>query len=112
VGGLDTPTGYTSDTDLDFTSPGGTAANGPLFTAIKTDTITATVRPGQELWLRWVDANEAGFDHNNGIDDFSINAAFDPTPAPPGFVTGLIGSATFGLPLAVRRWRVSRRRRK
>ena len=79
---------------------------------MKTATITATVRPGQEFWVRWVDVNDVGNDHSIAIDNLSVNASFDPTPAPPGFVSGLVGSAVGFAQFGAVRLRKKRRLRK
>ena len=115
TGGLDPVIGYSSNTVLDFISTGGTGTVGgttPQYSQIKTGTITATVRPGQELWVRWVDVNDAGNDHATAIDNVSVNATFDPTPAPPGLISGLIGSAVGSAQFGVFWLRKKRRLRK
>jgi uncharacterized repeat protein (TIGR01451 family) len=103
----DTPsTGWTSFTSLDFTSPVFTATAGALDgnaaanrTAL-TATLTATVSPGQEIWIRWQDNNDPGNDHGLAVDDLSVtaqgsaNAPIVPT-CPPS-LTAPFGTATSG----------------
>jgi predicted extracellular nuclease len=74
------PTGWIDFNGLDFVSPivGATAAaldgNAAANRAAKSDTITATVNAGQEIWIRWKDTNDAGNDHGLAIDDLSVTA--------------------------------------
>ena len=46
-----------------------------------------TVNPGQEIWLRWQDPDDAGNDHGLAIDDFSVVAHGVPGDNAPS-VTG------------------------
>lgn len=75
---------------LDFTSPVATATAGALDgnAAANRTTLSSTlgglnVTPGQEIWLRWQDPNDAGNDHGLGVDDFSISTVDAPPPPPP-----------------------------
>jgi hypothetical protein len=74
------PTGWIDFNGLDFVSPivGATAAaldgNAAANRTAKSDTITATVNAGQEIWIRWKDTNDAGNDHGLAIDDLSVTA--------------------------------------
>ncbi|MFB2892388.1 SdiA-regulated domain-containing protein [Aerosakkonemataceae cyanobacterium BLCC-F50] len=76
---------------LDFTTPvfGTTAAialDGNLSsnrTALSSTLSSLTLAPGQEIWLRWQDINDANNDHGVAIDDFSITANFAPPPTTP-----------------------------
>jgi hypothetical protein len=72
-------TGWLDQDPLDFTSPqpgtstaaaidGNAAANRTALSS----TISVTVNNGQEIWLRWMDTNDANNDHGLGIDDFSV----------------------------------------
>jgi hypothetical protein len=55
--------------------------------------------PGQTLWLRWVEVNDAGFDHGLAIDNFTFTAV-----VPEPHLTGLaIGAGLLAL-AASRRW--------
>ncbi|HEV7666901.1 MAG TPA: ExeM/NucH family extracellular endonuclease [Thermoanaerobaculia bacterium] len=73
-------TGWTSFTSLDFVSPtftntgAGVAVDGNAAAnrTAKSATLTVSVSPGQEIWLRWKDLNDAGNDHGLGIDDLSV----------------------------------------
>ncbi|HEV8238303.1 MAG TPA: ExeM/NucH family extracellular endonuclease [Thermoanaerobaculia bacterium] len=72
-------TGWTSVSALDFTSPtfvntttgaavdGNQAANRTA----KSSSILLAIAPGQEVWLRWRDPNDAGNDHGLAVDNFS-----------------------------------------
>jgi hypothetical protein len=58
-----------------------------------------TWSPGQTLWLRWVEVNDAGFDHGLAIDNFTFTAV-----VPEPRLTGLaIGAGLLAL-AASRRW--------
>ncbi len=99
-------TGWTSFSSLDFTSPtftntgAGAAIEGnlPANRTAKSATITVTVNPGQEIWLRWRDPNDAGNDHGLGVDDLSVTpqgAANAPVvPTCPATLTTTFGTAT------------------
>ena len=73
-------TGWTDFNALDFVSPitGATAAaldgNAAANRTAKLANVPVTVNPGQEIWLRWKDTNDAGNDHGLAIDDFSVTA--------------------------------------
>jgi hypothetical protein len=69
---------------LDFTSPtfgttsasaldGNAAANR---TNLSASLSGLSMAPGQEIWLRWSDSNDANNDHGLAIDDFGISAGF------------------------------------
>jgi hypothetical protein len=79
---------------------------------IKSGTITfdTPVAAGQEVWIRWLDRDVVGADNGMGIDNLSV--VLTPTPAPPGFVTALIGSGVGGANFVFVRWRRKRRLRK
>lgn len=74
--------GWNEFNDLDFVSPivgtSTTAAtlngNDPANRLAKSGTIPLTVNAGQEIWIRWRDANDAGNDHGLAIDDVSVTA--------------------------------------
>jgi predicted extracellular nuclease len=94
-------TGTWTDFDaLDFTSPTATATAGALDgnTSANRNSLSATLNnlslaPGQEIWLRWEDVNDAGNDHGLGIDDFLISADIDPSTDPVVTVTALDSEA-------------------
>ena len=73
-------TGWTSFSALDFVSPitGTTATaldgNAAANRTAKSANLTVTVGAGQEIWLRWADANDTGTDHGLAIDDLSVTA--------------------------------------
>ena len=73
-------TGWTSFSALDFVSPitGTTAAaldgNAAANRTAKSANLAVTVSAGQEIWLRWADANDTGTDHGLAIDDLSVTA--------------------------------------
>jgi hypothetical protein len=49
-----------------------------------------SVMPGEEIWLRWFDANSSGLDHGIAIDNFSIAFTTIPIPEPSAmWITGL-----------------------
>lgn len=58
--------------------------------------------PGQELMLRWADANDAGSDHGLAIDDLQVSFSAVPEPGEYSMVASLALLA-----LLVRRWRCS-----
>jgi DNA/RNA endonuclease G (NUC1) len=72
--------GWTTFSDLSFTGPvtGATAATlDGNFAANRTAvaaTLAVTAGSGQEIWLRWMDPDDAGSDHGLAIDDFSVTA--------------------------------------
>jgi endonuclease G, mitochondrial len=84
--------GWTSAAALDFVTPvtGSTAAalDGNANRIQKSANVPVSIANGQEVWLRWVDINDAGNDHGVGIDDFSVtaNAAVDQAPTVTGTV--------------------------
>jgi uncharacterized protein len=77
---INTPsTGWVDHDPLDFTSPtfgttvgaaldGNAAANRTA----KSSTISLTVLPGQEVWLRWRDIDHANNDHGLAVDDLVV----------------------------------------
>jgi predicted extracellular nuclease len=73
-------TGWTDFDALDFVSPitGATATaldgNLPANQSAKSATINLSASPGQEIWLRIKDTNDAGNDHGLAIDNFSVTA--------------------------------------
>src|SRR5215213_2696809 len=79
---INTPsTGWLDHDALDFTSPvSGTVAaaaldgNAAANRTAKSSTITLIVAPGQEVWLRWRDIDNANNDHGLAVDDLSVTA--------------------------------------
>jgi predicted extracellular nuclease len=98
-------TGWTSFSSLDFTSPtftntGAGAAldgNNASNRTAKSATLTVTVNPGQEVWLRWRDINDAGNDHGLGVDDLSVTPQGSPNapvvPSCPASLATVFGTA-------------------
>jgi endonuclease G len=94
VTGANAPaTGWTTDAPLSFAGPVATATAATLDGNLVQNriaisgTLTVTVNPGQEIWLRWVDPDDAGNDHGLAIDDFSVVAHGGPGDSAPS-VTG------------------------
>lgn len=90
IGASSLTSGTWTDFDpLDFTSPifGTTSAsaidgNGPANrTNLSASLSGLSIAPGQEIWLRWSDINDANNDHGLAIDDFNISAGFVTNPA-------------------------------
>jgi hypothetical protein len=97
-------TGWLDHNPLDFTSPtpgtstaaaldGNNAANRTALSA----TITVTVSPGQEVWLRWLDTNDPNNDHGLAIDEFSVTPQGSPNapvvPSCPASLATVFGVA-------------------
>jgi hypothetical protein len=106
------PSGYSSLSSLDFTSPtftdtgagvglnGNAAANRQVFPLTL---VPGVVAPGEYLLFRWLDVNNAGNNHGLGIDNLSIEAII--AVPEPATVLGIAGAG-----LAAGGW-VRRRRR-
>ena len=83
--------GWTTYAPLSFTGPIATATaatldgNAPTNRLAKSSTLAVTVNPGQEIWLRWQDPDDAGSDHGLAIDDFSVTATGTPGDSAPTF---------------------------
>jgi hypothetical protein len=102
--------GWTSFSALNFLSPttgataaaldGNAAANRTVFSNVLLTGVT--LAPGQELFLRWLDADDSGNDHGLGVDDFSVSASL----AVPEPATAVLGGFAA---LALLCWRHSRR---
>ncbi len=57
--------------------------------------LPVSVPVGSEIWLRWVDVNDANFDHGFGIDDLSITAnGVAPNAAPTVLSVTPVNAAT------------------
>jgi uncharacterized protein len=101
-------TGWTAFSALTLISPttGATLAildgNDPVNRVLLSNVLLTGVEllPGQELFLRWIDINDAGNDHGFGIDDLTIN--FAAVPEPSSAVLAALGLAA---------WAIWRRRR-
>ncbi|MDM7923267.1 MAG: carboxypeptidase-like regulatory domain-containing protein [Pyrinomonadaceae bacterium] len=76
----DDPTAvFTPASQFDFASPiasatTGTALNGNLAAnrTLISGTLTVSIPPGEEIMLRWADANDANEDHGLAIDDLTV----------------------------------------
>jgi uncharacterized repeat protein (TIGR01451 family) len=104
----DTPnTGWIGFPSLDFTSPIFTTVAGALDgnlaanRLLRTASLPVTVLPGQEIWIRWQDLNDAGNDHGLAVDDLSVtpqggagNAPVVPTC--PASLTTVFGTPISG----------------
>ncbi|MEO0514760.1 MAG: PEP-CTERM sorting domain-containing protein [Planctomycetota bacterium] len=95
--------GWTTIDDLTFNSPqdviddgtldGNDAANREVFGL---QTITGLDwLDGQELWIRWFDANSSGVDQGLGVDDVVFSAA---VPEPASLMLVALGGAAILLP--------------
>jgi len=96
--GLDalTPITGATATALD----GNLAANQVVFSGVLLSGVTLS--PGEEIFLRWLDLDDAGNDHGFGIDNFSVSfSSVVPEPA----VATLSGLVALGLLF----WRRNRR---
>ena len=82
-----------SATALDGNAPGNRLELTAVLSGVELD-------PGQELFLRWRDSNDAGNDHGLGIDDLTVSVSVVPEPSSL-VLGGLLG-------LAVARWRARR----
>ena len=92
---------FVANSSLDVTSlhHGGAAQSLDGNAAANRTLITATISgiawaPGEELVLRWTDADSAGADHGLGIDDLTLTAS-PLNLSPPTFVAG--ASQTFSV---------------
>jgi hypothetical protein len=64
---------------LTFTSPVFTTTAGAVdgnanFSTLSTTVAGFTWNPGEDLWLRWADTNDANNDHGFGIDNLTVSA--------------------------------------
>ncbi|MEO8276656.1 MAG: ExeM/NucH family extracellular endonuclease [Thermoanaerobaculia bacterium] len=81
-------TGWTPAPALDFAGPvAGTAAsaldgNLPANRVAKSSSLAVLVSPGNQVWLRFRDANENGSDHGLAIDEFSMTPQGSANPTP------------------------------
>ncbi|MBD1906589.1 DUF4347 domain-containing protein [Funiculus sociatus GB2-A5] len=82
-------TGYADFDALDIvsvnnTNTGAVDGNSASNRTILTQTLGGfSVNNGQEIWLRWNDPDNSGFDHGLAIDDFSISVPGTVTNNPP-----------------------------
>jgi uncharacterized protein len=111
--GISDPNDFVADPALNFAAlhfaaagnlDGNAAANR---TALSGSVVFANGwQPGQELWLRWTDRDDPGFDQGLAIDDLTFSAAAIPEPE-TGWLAVLVGAgvlvARSGLASALRR---------
>lgn len=90
---------FTAEPLLDFTSPvfaaaSGVAVDGNTAGKVSIGPVKVWVNwaPGDDLWIRWADANDPGGDHGLGIDNLSFSAD---VPEPGSL--GLLIVAALGL---------------
>ena len=90
--------GFTSASALDFVSPvfantgGGAAVDGNGAGKVAKGPVTVTGiawAPGTDLWIRWIDINDAGNDHGLSIDDVTFSAN---VPEPASLALALVGA--------------------
>lgn len=101
AGGISTGT-YTTIDSLTFDTPqdglGASATsldgNSAAYRVAElTGTASASLAPGQELWLRWFDSNSSGIDHGIAIDNLSVSFTAIPEPSTYAALLGLAGLA-------------------
>jgi hypothetical protein len=85
--GLNTGT-WTTFSGLDYVGALPVATNGSLdgnanTTGISGELTGLNVAPGQEIWIRWVDVNDAGSDAGLAIDNFSVTPVTGEPPDVP-----------------------------
>lgn len=99
-------TGFTAEPTLNFASPvftntgSGAAVDGNVAGKLAIGPVTVTGLTwanGEDLWIRWADANDAGNDHGLAIDDVSFSANI---PEPSSLVLFSLAGLSF---LACRR---------
>jgi hypothetical protein len=79
---FNTPIVGASATALDGNSPANRTVIPPVLLT------NVTLLPGEEIFLRWFDLNDAGNDHALAIDNFSLTfTTFTPPHTPPTFTT-------------------------
>lgn len=105
----------TTVSGLGFTGPVATATaaalngNDTANKALKTLTFGGfTWNPGEDLWLRWSDPNDAGNDHGLSIDDFtfSANVPVDVLSANSGLASAASTWSDNQIPAAVKNYHV------
>ena len=103
IGGtaLDSTGTWTSVGSLDFVSPDISAAaaaalDGNANKVTLSQTVSASLNPGESIWLVWVDPDNAGTDHGMAIDNVSLS--FVPEPG-----SALLAGAAASLALLRRR---------
>jgi endonuclease/exonuclease/phosphatase family metal-dependent hydrolase len=87
--------GWTSFSELSFISQNLTASSAALDGNATTNRVVfsnvgltgVVVQPGQELFLRWQDVDDPGFDNGLAIDDLSVSFNTSLTSSPPVIAT-------------------------
>src|SRR3569833_640813 len=86
-----TSAGWNIVNALTFTSPIATSTAGPLDgnqsanrTVLSSSIGGFVVFPGQEIFLRWFDVNDAGNDHGLSVDDLTVSFETNDLAAPTG----------------------------
>jgi len=108
--------GYTSVSSLDYTEAGAATPQAGGAAPIRTKQLSngagtaITVNPGEEVWMRLWDVNEAGNDSGLGADDVNIAFSAMAIPEPGTLVLAVIGTPMLGL-VALRRRRCNGRAR-
>jgi predicted extracellular nuclease len=76
--GINNPaTGWIAAPALNFVSPnlstvGAIDGNAPENRSLLAGTVSASVPPGHEIWIRWRDIDDPGADHGLAIDDLEV----------------------------------------
>lgn len=85
---------------FDWTSPrsgnitvGGIDGNGTGKVTGRGGSQAIAWAPGETLWIRWIERNEAGPNHGMGIDDLSFSVTAAPVPEPSSAALLLLGAA-------------------
>jgi hypothetical protein len=76
---------WTSVSLLDFVSPDNSSASAAVLdgNVVKTalsQTVNASIAPGESLWLAWVDPDNTGTDYGLAIDNVNLSLATVPEP--------------------------------
>jgi hypothetical protein len=58
--------------------------------------VTTSWAAGDTLWVRWVERNDAGFDHALAIDDMTFSVTANDVPAPGSLLLLLAGLTPLG----------------
>jgi hypothetical protein len=80
---------WTTEPTLGFTGPVATATAGALDGNLaqnrvaRSGAVNVPVAPGQEIWLRWEDIDNAGSDHGLSIDNLSVTPQAAPVDVAP-----------------------------
>jgi endonuclease G len=107
VTGANSPSsGWNTEPALTFTGPVATATIAALDGNLaqnrvaRSATLTVTINPGQEIWLRWQDPDDGGADHGLAIDDFSVTPHGVPGDNAPAVTTTTPAGNALNVPVA------------